>query len=81
MSTREQFVQLSQSLPERLPEELLAYVTLWLQKTLQDWEEAEDDAYCRALYEESQSFPDKGESIGFEEACRMLGVKRDELSL
>ena len=79
MSTKEQFAQLSQSLPERLPEELLAYVTLWLQKTLRDWEEAEDDAYCRALFEELLDFPDKGEGIAFEDACNMLGVKRRRL--
>ena len=37
-------------------------------------EESIDDAFCLRLYEEYLRDEDNGETVGFEEAARMLGV-------
>lgn len=42
---------------------------------LQAAQDAIDDAFCAALYENYQNDPDKGEFISIEDAAAELGVK------
>lgn len=42
---------------------------------LQAAQEAIDDAFCAALYENYQADPDKGECISLEDAAAALGVE------
>jgi hypothetical protein len=76
VSTRERFIEISQELPDVLPEELFSYIALWLKKAVRDWEEAQDDAFCRQLLDEALADPDD-EMMDFDKVCEELGVRLD----
>lgn len=71
MSTREQM----ELLADRLPEYKLAYVVAYMQGLLMgEHDDAADDEFCENLLQSYQSDPEKGEFVGFEDACKELGV-------
>ena len=69
MSTKEMCINLLESLPESK----LGYVLAYMQGLTTD--EAEDSAFCEALYQDYLADPDKGETITIEEAAQILGVE------
>lgn len=65
MSTKEMRMQLLKSLPESK----LGYVLTYIQGLTAD--EAEDSAFCEALYQEYLTDPDKGQTITIEKAAQI----------
>jgi len=70
MSYQEQIVQLTENMPESQAEQ----VFLMLQAYLKVLDETKDDAFCLAIDDAFEANPNKGELIGFDDACKMLGV-------
>lgn len=52
----------------------LANIAAMLEATKSAIDDAADDAFCRALCQEYEADPDKGQPIPIEEAARQLGV-------
>ncbi len=52
----------------------LASIAAMLEAAKAVIEEAADDAFGRALYQEYEADPDKGQPVTIEEAARQLGV-------
>ena len=69
MSTREKCNILLDRMPEFQLELVLAYI-----QGMQALEDAADDAYCEALYQQYLDDPDKGEFISEEDLCKELGI-------
>lgn len=69
MSNKELCLQLM----ENLPESKLGYVLAYIQGLLAD--EADDAAFCEALYQQYEADPDKGQPVSLEEAAQLLGVE------
>ena len=63
--------EICHSLVGEFPEAQLANVAVMLQAAISD---AQDDAYCNALYNEYEQDPDKGQPISIEDAAKLLGV-------
>lgn len=63
--------ELCHSLLDAFSEAQLANVAAMLQAAISD---AQDDAYCNALYNEYEQDPDKGQPISIEAAAKLLGV-------
>lgn len=70
MSNREKCLMLLDSFSEVQ----LSDIATMLQAARNAIDEAADDAFCNALYEEYKANPDKGEAISLEDAARSLGV-------
>ena len=70
MSNREKCLELLNSFSETQ----LSNIVAMLQAAKNAIDEAADDAFCNALYEEYKTDSDKGEAISLEEAARQLGV-------
>ena len=56
---------------ENFTEAQLANIAVMLQAA----QDAIDDAFCLALYEEYQQDPDKGEAVSLDDAAALLGVE------
>ena len=69
MSNKEKVI----ALLDNVPEHKIGYVLAYVQGLTAD-DDAEDDAFCEALYQEYQANPDKGETMTEEELCRELGI-------
>ncbi len=65
--------ELCLKLMESLPESKLGYVLAYIQGLLAD--EADDAAFCEALYQQYEADPDKGQPVSLEEAAKQLGVE------
>ncbi len=65
--------ELCLKLMESLPESKLGYVLAYIQGLLAD--EADDAAFCEALYQQYEANPDKGQPVSLEEAAKQLGVE------
>lgn len=52
----------------------LANIAAMLEAAKSAIDDAADDAFCRALCQEYEADPDKGQPIPIEEAARQLGV-------
>lgn len=70
MSNREK----CQSLLDSFSDLQLANIAVMLEAAKNAIEDAADDAFCRALYQEYEADPDKGNPVSIEEAARQLGV-------
>lgn len=57
-----------------LNESQLANMAALLQAAKNAIDEAADDAFCELLFKQYEADPDKGETIGLEEAAKQLGV-------
>ncbi len=71
MDNREKCIAILNSFSETQ----LANIAAMLQAAADAIAEAEDDAFCAALYEEYCADPDKGETVSLDEAAKALGVK------
>ena len=69
MSTREKCNMFLDAMPEYQLELVLAYI-----QGMKAFEEADDDAYCEALYQKYLDDPDRGDYISEEELCHELGL-------
>ena len=67
MTNRERCV----ALLDAFSEAQLANVAAMLQAAISD---AQDDAYCNALYREYEQDSDKGQPVSIEDAAKLLGV-------
>lgn len=65
--------ELCLKLMESLPESKLGYVLAYIQGLLAD--EADDAAFCEAIYQQYEADPDKGQPVSLEEAAKQLGVE------
>lgn len=65
------------ALLERVPDYKLGYVIAYLKGLTAD--EAEDDAFCRNLYQNYLRDPEAGDFVSFEEALRECGVSSANL--
>ena len=72
MSQKEQLMQV---VAADVSEWQAGHVLFMVHALLKVLDEAEDDAFCRALDDAFEAEPDKGELIDFEDACKMLGVQ------
>lgn len=70
MSNREKCLALLESFNEVQ----LSNIAAMLQAARNAIDEAADDAFCNALYEEYKADPDKGGAISLEDAARSLGI-------
>lgn len=70
MSNREKCIAILDSFSEGQ----LVNIAAMLQAARDAINEAADDAFCNALYEEYKEDPDKGQAISLEDAARALGV-------
>ena len=70
MSNREKCISILDSFNEA---QLVNIIDI-LQAARNAISEAEDDAFCNALYREYAADPDKGQAISLEEAPETLGV-------
>jgi len=70
MSNREKCISILDSFNDNQ----LVNIAAMLQAAKDAISEAEDDAYCNALYKSYENDPDKGQGISIEEAAKSLGV-------
>lgn len=72
MSNKERAMRLL----DELSEYKLGYVVAYLQGliTADDADEGADDEFCKQLYLEYETDPEKGEAVSLEEAAQSLGV-------
>lgn len=70
MSNREKCISIIDSFSDMQ----LINIVAMLQAARDAVDEASDDAFCRALYEEYKADPDKGDPVSLEEAAQLLGV-------
>ncbi len=62
------------SLLDSFTDAQLANIAAMLQAAKDAIDDAADDAFCRALYQEYEADPDKGQPISIEDAAGQLGV-------
>ena len=62
------------SLLEGFTDGQLANIAAMLEAAKSAIDDAADDAFCRALYQEYEADPDKGNPISIEDDSRQLGV-------
>ncbi len=65
------------ALLDLVPEYKMGYVVAYLQGLTAD--EADDDAFCRKMYEDYLNDPERGDFVSFEDALKECGVSIDEL--
>lgn len=70
MSNKEKCIAILDNFSESQLENIAAL----LQAAKNAIDEAADDAYCESLFKQYEADPDKGETVGLEEAARQLGV-------